>query len=326
VQSARRQTHRGLSNDTQIFIAAALALAAALPAAPAQAASRTFVSAAGNDSNPCTITLPCRNLQAAYNAVAANGQIDALDPGNYGALAITGPVSIEGHGWAAMSAATGTAITINAQATDKIAINGVVLDGLGIANTAGIRFSSGGNLTLRDSVIRNFTNIGLSFGPSNSSQLFVSNTLISDNSGYGIALGASGSVTVGGNFNHVEIEDNELGLLIDTEPGQTLNVTVSDTIIAKNGVSGFNSPGLLCQSAGSPGGTASVVVRESTIAHNNQGLQSAWSGCTISVTRSTIAENGIGLSLNGGQIVSYMDNNVINNGINGNPSSTIGYQ
>jgi hypothetical protein len=309
-----------------IFIAAALALAATLPAAPAQAAGRTFVSAAGSDSNPCTITLPCRNLQAAYNAVAANGQIDALDPGNYGALTITGPVSIEGHGWAAMSAPTGTAITINAQATDKIAISGLVLDGLGIAGTTGIRFSSSGNLTVRDSVIRNFTNVGLSFGPNNSSQLFVSHTLISDNGGGGITIGAVGSVTVGGSLNHVEIEGNTQGLQINTEPGQTFDVTVSDTIIAKNGVSGFNSPGLICESAGNPGGTANVVVRESTISHNTQGLESGWSGCTISVTRSTIAENGVGLSVNGGQIVSYMDNNVISNGINGNPSSTIGYQ
>jgi hypothetical protein len=153
-----------------IFIAAAFAFAATLPAVPARAASRTFVSAAGSDSNSCTITLPCRSLQAAYNAVAANGQIDALDPGNYGALTVTGPVSIEGHGWAAMSAPTGTAIPTNAQATDKIAISGVVLDGLGMAGTTGIQFNSGGNLTVRDSVIRNFTNVGLSFSANNSSQ------------------------------------------------------------------------------------------------------------------------------------------------------------
>ena len=225
-----------------IFIAAAFAFAATLPAVPARAASRTFVSATGSDFNSCTITLPCRSLQAAYNAVAANGQIDALDPGNYRALTVTGPVSIEGHGWAAMSAPTGTAILINAQATDKIAISGVVLDGLGMAGTTGIHFNSGGNLTVRDSAIRNFTNVGLSFSANNSSQLFVSHTLISDNGGGGITMGAFGSVTVEGSLNRVEIEDNALGLQINTEPGKTLDVTVSDTIIAKNGVGGFNSP------------------------------------------------------------------------------------
>src|SRR5580692_2275732 len=100
-------------------IGLAASLAAILPVVPAHAAGRTFVSAAGNDSNPCTITLPCRNLQAAYNAAAANGEVDVLDPGNYGSLTITGPISIQGHGWTGMSTTTGATITINAPgATD----------------------------------------------------------------------------------------------------------------------------------------------------------------------------------------------------------------
>jgi hypothetical protein len=47
------------------FVAAALALAVTLPAMPAQAtgAARTFVSAAGGDSNNCTnVATPCRHL------------------------------------------------------------------------------------------------------------------------------------------------------------------------------------------------------------------------------------------------------------------------
>ena len=299
-----------------IFIAAAFAFAATLPAVPARAASRTFVSATGSDSNSCTITLPCQSLQAAYNAVAANGQIDALDPGNYRAL--TSPVrsasKVMGGLRCQHPPARQSSLTRRRPTRSK-----------GMAGTTGIQLNSGGNLNVRDSAIRNFTNVGLSFSANNSSQLFVSHTLISGNGGGGITMGAFGSVTVEGSLNRVEIEDNALGLQINTEPGQTLDVTVSDTIIAKNGVGGFNSPGLICQSAGSPGGTAHVVVRESTIAIIIK-VWNCWSGCTVSVTRSTIADNGIGLSLNGGQIVSYMDNNVINNGNGNNPSSTIGYQ
>ena len=116
-----------------IFIAAALALAATLPAAPAQAAgaARTFVSAAGSDSNNCTnVATPCRHLAAAYAATAPNGEIYVLDPANYGSLTITGPVSIEGHGWASIAPVSGSAaITINANPGDKINIIGVVLDG-----------------------------------------------------------------------------------------------------------------------------------------------------------------------------------------------------
>ena len=47
----------------------ATALACTYFAVPAQAqAPRTFVSAAGNDSNPCSFAAPCRHFQAAVNA------------------------------------------------------------------------------------------------------------------------------------------------------------------------------------------------------------------------------------------------------------------
>ena len=55
------------------------------------------------------------------------------------------------------------AIAINANAGDKINIIGVVLDGTAIANTTGIQFNSGGHLTVRDSVIRNFPDDGIVF-------------------------------------------------------------------------------------------------------------------------------------------------------------------
>jgi hypothetical protein len=175
-----------------IFIAAALALVVTLPAAPAQAtgAPRTFVSAAGSDANNCTnVATPCRHLAAAYAATAANGEIYVLDPANYGSLTITGPVSIEGHGWASIAPppSTGNAITINANPGDKINIIGVVLDGTGLAATNGIEFNSGGSLTVQDSVIRNFT-AGVVFQPNAPSKLSISNTLVSDNMDTGIAV------------------------------------------------------------------------------------------------------------------------------------------
>ena len=90
-----------------------------------------------------------------------------LDPANYGSLTITHGVSIEGHGWASIAPASGgkPAITINANPGDKINIIGVVLDGTALAGTTGIEFNSGGSLTVRDSVIRNFGGYGINFGP-----------------------------------------------------------------------------------------------------------------------------------------------------------------
>src|SRR5258708_14267360 len=82
-----------------IFIGAALALAVTLPAVPAQAQSiRTFVSTAGSDSNPCSLTQPCRHFSAAVAATAVGGEVDALDPGAYGSFPILPAITIQGQG------------------------------------------------------------------------------------------------------------------------------------------------------------------------------------------------------------------------------------
>ena len=70
---------------------------------PAHAQQRVFVSGLGFDTNPCTVTQPCRTFQQAYNTVPANGEIDVLDPAGYGPLTITHGISIQGHGWASIT-------------------------------------------------------------------------------------------------------------------------------------------------------------------------------------------------------------------------------
>jgi hypothetical protein len=282
-----------------------------LPAATAQAAgaARTFVSAAGSDSNNCTnVATPCRHLAAAYAATAPNGEIYVLDPANYGSLIITGPVSIEGHGWASIAPPPDSAaINVNANPGDKINIIGVVLDGTAIGNANGIRFNSGGTLTVRDSVIRNFTDIGIYFVPDNSgsTQIFVSNTLVSDNGIYGISIGSHHSGTTTGVFDHVQIAGNaQFGL--NVFPNQNANITVADSVIASNGSGIFagNDPFLI-----------SVMVRDSIIANNGiDGLDVSGNDTTIRVTRSTIVGNAAsGWHVYSGVLLSYGDNNIDGN-------------
>jgi hypothetical protein len=288
-----------------------------LPAAPARAqAPRTFVSAAGLDTNNCTnVASPCRHLAAAYAATAANGEIYVLDPANYGSLTITGPVSIEGHGWASIAPASGNpAITINAPgATDKINIIGVVLDGTGIANTTGIAFNSGGSLTVRDSVIRNLTG-GIDFFPNASgpSQLFVSNTLISDNSAAGIAILLVTNTTMTGFLDHVELENNAVHGLFANAASGTINITVSDTVSANNGQNGIFAESIA-------GSSATVAVGNSAIANNTNAL--------IRVTRSKIIGNNTGWTTVGaGIVLSYADNNIDGNtSANTEPPNPLAY-
>jgi hypothetical protein len=284
-----------------------------LPAAPAQAqAARTFVSAAGSDSNNCTnVATPCRHFAAAYAATAAEGEIDVLDPANYGQLIISQGISVQGHGWASVSAVTGGAsITINGG--DKINISGVILDGGGAANSTGIAFNSGGSLTVRDSVIRNFSRYGILFVPNTStlSQLFVSNTLVSDIgtiSTSGIQITPTGTGTVIGVLERVEMVNNVgTGLVVEART-QTINVTVSDSVSANN------RAGIYTDSV-SPGAT-NVMVRNSFIANNSvNGLGAGGgSGATIRLTRSTITGNFRGWANVSATFLSYGDNNIDGN-------------
>src|SRR5580700_3403077 len=125
-----------------ILIAAGLALATIVVGAPAQAQNgtltRSFVSSAGVDTNACTITAPCATFAQAYTKIGANGIIAALDPGKYGPLtgtsAITSGVTINGNGWAAVTApAGGNGITVNASTAngDIVHLNGLEIDGAG---------------------------------------------------------------------------------------------------------------------------------------------------------------------------------------------------
>jgi hypothetical protein len=295
------------------------ALGCLLPAAPAQAqAARTFVSAAGSDSNICTnVATPCRHFAAAYALTAPEGEIDVLDPANYGALTINQGISVQGHGWASLSGVSGSAsITINGG--DKINISGVILDGGGVASSTGIQFNgSGGTLTVRDSVIRNFGTDGILFQPNSSglSQLFVSNTLASDNGQSGIQIIPTGSGTTTGVLDHVQLENNngDSGLHVETLT-QTINMTISDSVSANNQYIGI----FAASDVGTP---VSLMVRNCTIANNavgsnsHGGLQVYGTGATMLVTRSTITGNGLSwIKVGGGVLLSYADNNIDGNG------------
>src|SRR5262245_53726971 len=118
-------------------------LVCVLDITPSQALpARVFVGAQGSDANPCTFVLPCRTFQHAHDSVAPGGEIDVLDTAGYGALTISKAISIQGHGFSGISTSSGNAITINAGASDKVSLRGLLLDGLA-GGSNGISFVAG---------------------------------------------------------------------------------------------------------------------------------------------------------------------------------------
>src|ERR1700739_1541724 len=61
-------------------------------------ASRTWVSGVGDDANPCSRTAPCKTFAGAISKTAAGGEIDATDPGGFGAVTITKAITLDGGG------------------------------------------------------------------------------------------------------------------------------------------------------------------------------------------------------------------------------------
>src|SRR5262249_52560355 len=96
-------------------------------------ASRSWVSGVGDDANPCSRTAPCKTFAGAISKTAAGGEIDALDPGGFGALTITKAITIDGGGGqvASVLVAGTNGIVVQAGANDVITLRNLSIKGLG---------------------------------------------------------------------------------------------------------------------------------------------------------------------------------------------------
>ena len=169
-------------------------------------ASRTWVSGVGDDANPCSRTAPCKTFAGAISKTAAGGEIDALDPGGYGAVTITKAITLDGGGGQVAStlASSGTnGVVINAGVADNIVIRNLSINGLngtGVGGLNGIRFIAGKSLRIENCNINGFTQRGIDISPNNVSgnppTVSVINTTSNDNGDSGIRSSVTQRVLV----------------------------------------------------------------------------------------------------------------------------------
>jgi Right handed beta helix region len=286
---------------SHVFGFALLSVTAVVASAPAHAQNgtltRSFVSSAGSDSNPCTVTQPCATFAQAYTAVAANGIVAALDPGKYGPLTITGPVTINGNGWAAVTAtAQGNGFTVNA-VSGNVTLTGLEIDGAGAAYN-GIVFNSGSSLTVTNCVVQNMvqevgrgpnpnTGNGILLAPTSGTiDIAITNATVANNGNIGLYLPPSGAPTVNAIFDRVTANANKDGIYIDSSnaSGGTTSITLTNSIASNNSIAGiFANGGPAVQdvlidnvNASSNGdgiyvnASANVVLGRSVVANNAQ--------------------------------------------------------
>jgi hypothetical protein len=242
---ARDATVQLKGNSMKSYIFGLALLSAIVASAPAQAQNgsltRSFVSSAGVDTNPCTVTQPCATFAHAYTAIAANGIIAALDPGKYGPLNIIGSVTVDGNGWASITAtANGYGISINAGSNDVVTLKGLAIEGVGAANY-GVWFNTGNILNVLDCSIKNTLIDGIYVGAAlNSAELFVSNTFIShinsSQTSAAIYFLNESQIQSTATLDHVTITDSSYGVwvLAETAPIQamTTDSEIATTVFA----------------------------------------------------------------------------------------------
>src|SRR5215470_6822337 len=158
-------------------------------------ASRTWVSGVGDDANPCSRTAPCKTFAGAISKTAPGGEIDALDPGGFGALTITKAVTLDGGGGqvASVLVAGTNGIVVQAGASDVVIIRNIRINGIagsGHGGINGIRFLSGKALIIESCDIFGFTNNGIDIATAGG-KVVVDNTVVSNNSQSGLAVQSS---------------------------------------------------------------------------------------------------------------------------------------
>ena len=283
-------------------------------------ATRTWVSGVGDDANPCSRTAPCKTFAGAISKTAPGGEIDALDPGGFGALTITKSITLDGGGGqvASVLVAGTNGIVVAAGATDIVIIRNLRLDGLlggGNANAGinGISFISGKALTIENCAIFGFNNNGINIAKSDGGQVSVINTVTENNAQKGIsAVNTVNNVSVtitGSNFS-----------------GSTVGVNAGDfsTFSVRDTTSSGNQFGYIAQAAG--GGTATMSIFNSMAANNTIGMQSGGSGLTSLINIQNVAIFGSATGMvqgGGGTIKSWGSNYNLGTGTPNLPNLTL---
>jgi len=180
-------------------------LAIGMSAANAQA-TRTWVSGVGDDANPCSRTAPCKTFAGAISKTLAGGEIDALDPGGFGAVTITKAITIDGGGGQVASVlVSGTnGIVIQAGPNDVVTLRNLRVNGIG-TGINGIRFLSGRALHIQSCYIFGFTNNGIDVV--SAGQANISDTVVSNNLG-GIRISTSGAGNMLAALERVQLNNN----------------------------------------------------------------------------------------------------------------------
>jgi hypothetical protein len=284
------------------------ALTALLSGTPASAqATRTWVSGVGDDANPCSRTAPCKTFAGAISKTAPGGEIDALDPGGFGALTITKSIILDGGGGqvASVLVAGTNGIVVAAGATDIVELRNLRFDGIrgGGNPNAGldaIKFISGAQLIVDHCDIIGFNNNGIEIALTAAGFAAINNTTITNVGASGIGINSTAATGV--SVDNVHVWGSKFGLSIASGN----NATISHSLVANASNAAVEAD---------PG--AQLFVDFTELTNSGTGVQALG---TITLGNSDISFNSTGIS---GATTSFGNNRIVGN-ISAGTTPTLG--
>ncbi len=278
--------------------------------APAQA-TRTWVSGVGDDANPCSRTAPCKTFAGAISKTAAGGEIDALDPGGFGAVTITKSITIDGGGGVVASSlvSSGNGIVINAQPTDVVTLRNLSVAGAG-AGINGVRFLAGRALHIEHCSISGFTNHGIDIELVGGGFVFVEDTTSQDNVGSGLSALSTGT-PVQVSIDSSRFDNNAVG--VSALDFTYFSVTNSEAF-------GNSQVGFLAQANS---GSAAMSMANSTAGNNLVGIKAGGGTAPSSIRMAGVAVflSSTGLQAGTNGVIASFGNNY--NSGSGTPTAHI---
>ncbi len=264
--------------------------------------SRSAVSVAGSDTNPCTTTSPCRSIGVALTQTNAGGEVIVLDSAGYGAFAVSKSVSVQAAPgvYAGVTTPSGYGVTVNAGSSDTVVLRGLTVNGLGTAD-GGIGFGGpGARLFVENCVIQNFVNFGiLTFY-----KIMVTDTTVR-NCAIGISVDNAGGPVVGTIDHVVVVGASTAGI----QSFRNANVTVSNSSVHSSGTGFFANYGILNM--------------ESCLSSNNTTGVMSQNGAAVNISDTMTTGNSVGWSINTTNPASVI-RSCGNNKTGGNGTNVIG--
>jgi hypothetical protein len=300
-------------STTLRVLACAIFIAAISSAAQAQA-TRTWVSGVGDDANPCSRTAPCKTFAGAISKTAAGGEIDALDPGGFGAVTITKAMTIDGGSAFASilsSGTTGVIVNIPTANTDgrrvtlrRLSINGGTNTSLGVH---GVRVLAAREVNVENCYINNFSTTGIKADEltESGSLLKVTDTIIN-----GTVTGISTATT--NTFMLVVVDRVRITRMqVGIKSGDRSFSTIKDTIIAdsKGGVAPLPA-GIQVLA---PSNVNNLNLEGVTLFSVGKGVIAGGAGTKVSLSNSSFLNNGDAFTTAGGQVSTHGNNQFANN-------------